>query len=259
MKRLGTLLQALRRARRAPGAPSAQRLSIAALFDATLEAMLIIDAGQGTVVEANPAAANLLGRPREELAGVAWLGLFSGSSVLGLTKLEAITHAAGRAEPIRAAVRASSREVEVALSLVRTASHEYLLCHLLATPGDAPGEPPGGAAPSDVLAGISEAFAVTDPGLRILYANAPFAECVGVRSASETVGKSLTRWLEFSQADLDGLATQMQAREATSMLRIPLRPARGPAGTRAVDLTVVAVPDEPQRCFGFWLRDDSSD
>ena len=110
-----------------------------------------------------------------------------------------------------------------------------------------------------MLAGISEAFAVTDPGLRILYANAPFAECVGVRSASETVGKSLTRWLEFSQADLDGLATQMQAREATSMLRIPLRPARGPAGTRAVDLTVVAVPDEPQRCFGFWLRDDSSD
>ena len=257
MKRLTQLLRALRVAKD-PSAPSpAPGLSIAELYDASPEATLIIDATNGTVIEANPASAELLGRSLERLVGKPWLGAFSATSVLALTKLESVAHATGIAAPIRAVLRDSEREVEVALSLVRSPPAEYLLAHVTATEGFATAastaEP--GTATEEVLARAADGFVVTDPGLRILYANQAFARLVGPKSTGGVIGKSLTRWVEFSQDDLTLLTRQMETREAVSAIRTSLRPSTAKALPRTVELTAVAVPDEPQRCFGFWVTD----
>lgn len=255
MKRLTTLLQSLRLVRRVVGTPAGLRLSVVELFDASLEATLIVDAAHGTVLEANSAAAELFGRSRERLTNLPWLGLFSGASAICLSKLDAITRSVGRADPIRAEVRDSQREVDVSLSLVRAASIEYLLCHLTVANGGpvmAPLSDPGLVSMA-MLGRVADGFAVADPGLRILYANRAFAELAGLKSATEATGKSLTRWLAFSQDDLTALGTQMQAREAVTSMHTSFQPLNPKLAPHAVDVTVVAVPDDPQRCFGFWI------
>ena len=101
----------------------------------------------------------------------------------------------------------------------------------------------------------ADGFVVTEPGLRILYANQAFARLVGLKAAGDVIGKSLTRWVGFSQEDLTTLTRQMETREAVSAIRTSLKPSPSKAPTRTVELTAVAVPDEPQRCFGFWVKD----
>jgi len=154
-------------------------------------------------------------------------------------------------------LRDSDREVEVALSLVRSPPAEYLLAHVTAT--EELRVPSGAAdatvAASEVLARAVDGFVVTDPGLRILYANQAFARLVGPKAPGDVIGKSLTRWIGFTQDDLTTLTRQMATREAVSAIRTTLKPGAMKAPARMVELTAVAVPDEPQRCFGFWVTD----
>ncbi|MEA2445431.1 MAG: hypothetical protein QOJ12_2723 [Thermoleophilales bacterium] len=51
-----------------PGAHELSRAALRAVFDAALDAMLVVD-GRARIVDANPAAARMLGQPREQLAG----------------------------------------------------------------------------------------------------------------------------------------------------------------------------------------------
>ncbi len=257
VKRLTQLLRALRVAKDPASAAMSPGLSIAELYDASPEATLIIDATNGTVIEANPASAELLCRPLERLVGGPWLGAFSATSVLALTKLESVAHATGTASPIRAVLRDSEREVDVALSLVRSPPAEFLLAHITATdafPASGAAADPGAAA-AEFLARAADGFVVTDPGLKILYANHAFARLVGPKSSAGVVGKSLTRWVEFTQEDMTLLTRQMETREAVSAIRTSLKSSDAKAAPRRVELTAVAVPDEPQRCFGFWVTD----
>ena len=55
-------------------APEPSRAALRALFDAALDAMIIVD-GRARVVEANPAAAHMRGEPREKLIGRSMLEL----------------------------------------------------------------------------------------------------------------------------------------------------------------------------------------
>jgi PAS domain S-box-containing protein len=255
--RLALLLRALRVGKegRRGGSP----LSIEALFEAATEATLIIDAAQGTILAANPAAARMLGAPRAALVGSPWLTAFASDAALSLTQLEARAYTLGTAPAVRVSVRAVSREVEVSLSLVRSAPAEYLLAHLTPAPGHpvVATEEAGTAASTDALASAADAFLITDAGLTIRYANPASATAIGARTVRELVGKSLTRWIEFSQDQLTALATQMSAREAVASVRAPLASTDKGVG-RPLDLTVVAVPDEPHRCFAFWIREDDA-
>jgi PAS domain-containing protein len=258
VSRITNLLKSLRLPKEAGERSAVPRLSIEALFDATLEATLIVDAGQGTVLEANPAAADLLRRARATLVGSPWLGAFSGDSTLALTKLETLAHTAGVAGPVRARLRDADFDVDVALSLVRAAPAEFLLAHLSPAPGFPVAPPIADPLQStDALAAVADGFVVTDAGLRALYANPAFAVLAGQRAPKDVVGKSLTRWIEFSQEQLSSLAAQMETREAVSVVRALLVPAGSKAAGRPIELTVVAVPDDPQRCFGFWIREAS--
>jgi PAS domain-containing protein len=257
MKRLTTLFRTLRTAKGPIAGSPEPGMSIAQLYDASPEATLIIDATNGTVIEANPASAELLGRSLERLVGGPWLAAFSATSVLALTKLESVAHAAGIAAPIRAVLRDSEREVDVALSLVRALPAQYMLAHVTPAGGfPAPSAAADSAgAASEFLARAADGFVVTEPGLRILYANQAFARLVGLRAAGDVIGKSLTRWVGFNQDDLTTLTRQMETREAVSAIRTSLKPSPSKAPARTVELTAVAVPDEPQRCFGFWVKD----
>lgn len=141
-------------------------------------------------------------------------------------------------------------DIGVTLSVVHADSDSYLLVQLLAEAHGA--DEHGVEVSSIVMDAIEQApvgFVVTDPGLRLTYANRAFIEMTGLASLDELRGRSLAVWLELSQSDLSRLHDQMARREAVTVWNTMLR--RSSVSTRAVEVSAIAVPDGAEPCWGF--------
>ena len=256
MKRIGSLLRSLR-ARDRSSTPSVARLSAGQLFEAATEGTLIVEAATSRIVEANPAAAEVLGIPYATLAGAVLATVFGESAAIAIAALEADSRASGRSPVVPMTTRDGFRQIGVSMSLARAAKDSFLLVHLapVEVSGDARARPRAASAMLDLIEEASDGFLVTNLGLKIQYANRAFAELVGVKGPNDLRGKSLTGWVEFSQDTLTCLRTQMLEFEAVTVLQGTLT--RGENRGRSAQLNAVAVPDKENQCFGFWVRDSS--
>jgi PAS domain S-box-containing protein len=224
------------------------------LFAYSGQAALIVDAATSTIVEANPAATDLLGALRTELLGTTFVEAFSSASAPRLQQALAAAQATGRCDEVAAATRGGRTPLRLALSLVRREGETFVLVHLSPQSGLRPrtlgSDDPG--AMFEMLEDTAEGFVVTDLQLRIAYANRSFVRCVGVDSAAALDGQSVVRWLSLSERDLKYLADHLARRAASVVLRSGLQRADG--STREVDLWAVPVPDGPFPCWGFRVR-----
>ena len=108
----------------------------------------------------------------------------------------------------------------------------------------------------DAIEQAPEGFVVTDPALRLSYANRAFINMAGLESPAQLQGKSLATWLELSQADLTRLHEQMARREAATVWKTMLRRANllEREATLEVEVTAIAVPDGRERSWGFRIQ-----
>ncbi|MBS0393618.1 MAG: PAS domain-containing protein [Proteobacteria bacterium] len=249
MKRLRDSLRGLMR-------PQLDALPEGWLFACSGQPALIVEEATETIVEANPAATELLGVLRKELLGTPLHAAFAPDS--GPRLREALATAAGRGlcADARAMLRGGRRELRLSLSLVRRAGVRFLLVHIAAgaRAASAPGADPAGA--FGVLEDLAEGFVVTDLALRIEYANATFIRWIGAESAQSVGGAPLARWLALEAADLARLEAVCSQREAVATLRAALTAAGQPG--RLLEVWAVPVPDGPLPCWGFRLREVGS-
>jgi PAS domain-containing protein len=225
------------------------------LFSMAVEPVLIVDATTQRILQANPAAAELVRISQRLLIGAPFKGVFDASS------LQAITHsidsacATGQSEAVALRTAADSTELGVRLSLFRAEAERYLLVRLVAGVGPAFERPSGPAqTPAfDAIEGASVGFLVTDSGFRVEYANQAFLEMVGLPALDQVRGKSLARWLALSDTDLARLRDQMSQRQASSIMTAGLRSEHNLL--REVEVCAVAVPDGQLPCWGFTLRE----
>jgi PAS domain S-box-containing protein len=121
--------------RRTRGAPRSRRRAVIAAIDRVSDAFLAIDANDGRIVDANPAAGALLGVARDALLGVDGLSFVPESERSSWwTELDAMTEGA---EPRRfhSCLRdASGNEIPVECSATRFATRDKLLALVLARP-----------------------------------------------------------------------------------------------------------------------------
>lgn len=227
------------------------------LFHIASEAVLIVDAGSGKVVEANPASARLFGQPTSGLAGRPLNDLFETAAGAELQALLNQARASGRAdgqEPLRTR---AGQAIVLTASMFRNESGANFLLRLKPAdlPGSGPAEKPAADRLGKLLAAFPDGFVVTSPNRRILSANRAFLDLAQIASAEHAIGEPVDRWLGRSSIDFNVLAANLKEFGAVRHFPTVVRGEYGTSENVEVSAVSVLQGDEPS--LGFAVRAQS--
>jgi len=258
VNRLQALIQALQPASRPDNQVSGlsgSGITERWIFATSAEPVLIVDAARRSIVEANLAAAELLGRPRSELIGQAFPRGLDRASAARVQDLLARLVVTPCDDPVTMRAFDGGRELAMTASLFSSADGSYYLVrlssvgHQPATAADLPRAPT-----LSLIEEATVAVVLTDLMLKVEYANPAFSMLAGLSDEDSPRGRSLTRWLDLTADDLRCIQAQGAAREATLTIDTTLR--AGNHTTRPVSACVVVVPDGELPCCAFLIDAD---
>ncbi|MEL6064280.1 MULTISPECIES: transcriptional regulator PpsR [unclassified Methylobacterium] len=221
------------------------------LFQMSGEPVLVVDAGTRRVAEANPAAARLLGRPAKRVAGQDVVELFDASSTRALEAQFAALRATGQAGEIRAALPHGRGEVCVSVSLFRGEGGASALMRLVADTATAEAGTGQEVPTQTVIEAMPEGFVVTDPGRRILTANAAFLELAQLATEGQVRGRTVDHWLGRDETEAQALFATLADHGAVRRFATVIRGAYG--GLEDVEVAAVSVAGA-RPCLGFAIR-----
>ncbi len=222
------------------------------LFDLVSESILVLDAVSHRVLEANPAAAELLGSQGQRVVGKAFpLGLRSESAqVINSLMLEA--QSVGRAHASGLQLDNEGSLVTVVISYLRQANEARFLVRMaheqFASAGSDALLPPA-------LQKAPDAVLLTDTEGRVLAANRAFVDLSQVVNEEQAVGVVADRWLGRSGVDLSVLLSNLRERGAVKLFSTVLRGDSGVHTDVEVSATLAESPQRPM--FAFFIRDVS--
>jgi len=229
------------------------------LFQVAAEAVIVVDAGTRKVVEANPAAMQMLGDAGRRLVGRALTEAFASSSRRALEALLAKVSAAGHAEeypllPLADAARA----FRVSASLFHEGRSDFYLVRLLpgAIDADSAAQQKRKSRVFEVVEGSPDGFVVTDMKGNVQFANRAFLQFVQLGTEEQVRGEPLDRWLGRPGLDFSLLANQLREHQSLKQFATVLRGEYGSA--TEVEICAVAVPGGGEPYCGFTLRDVSN-
>ncbi len=224
------------------------------LFQISAEAVLIVDAGSGNLVDANPAAAGLLGASEKRLAGKPFTELFATETRQEVEALLATARAIGKGEPVEATLTWTGQPITVSATLFRQEKAVHFLVRLHQTSA-APSRFDQDEAPSRVLRvmeNLPDGFVVTDLERRVLTVNAAFLEMAQLASEEQVQGEPLERWLGRPGVDSQVLAKSLREHGAVNNYATVLHTELGT--TDEVEVSAVAVEQGEEPCMGFVIR-----
>jgi transcriptional regulator PpsR len=226
------------------------------LFQVSSEAVLVIDAATRKVVEANPAATQLLAEGGRPLLGRNLSESFDAQGRRLVDAMLARVISVGHADeyPVRAAGE-GARDFRVAASLFREGRSAFFLVRL------APGQLDLDAGPGhrrrsrvlDLVEHSPDGFVVTDAEGRIQLANRAFLDAVELATEEQVRNELLDRWLGRPGVDFALLTSQLREHNTLRLFATSLRGEYG--ASTDVEICAVSVPDGEDTCFGFTIRD----
>jgi transcriptional regulator PpsR len=227
------------------------------LFEAVDEAVLVLDANSLVVFEHNAAAARVLGDSTKRIVGRSFTELLAVESQAESYAKFSQARSAGRSEDMLVRLANGTTELKLAATVFKQDSTTSLLVRLSPANVAAVGQPVSRAAevPSllSVVNAMPDAFVLTDMQGRILSANQAFSDMLQLAPGELVQGQSLDRWLGRSSVDLNVLIGNLRQHGVLRLFPTTLRGGYGELG--AVEISAVAVPDGPQACLGFSIRD----
>jgi transcriptional regulator PpsR len=225
------------------------------LFQVASEAVLVLDAGTQKVLEANPAAAALVGGGGvQALVGQTFPFGLDPRGTEAVNNLLAGVRATGRIDQVRAEL-VNGGEVTVAVSTYR----QERVAHFLVRMGRAEAGPVVEHTPSaaemmlKLVAQAPDSLVVTDLDGRVLSANTAFVELVQLTSEDQVRGETLDRWLGRTGVDLSVMITNLRQRGAVRLFATTLRGEYGAVTEAEISATMVSQGDKP--FLGFTIRD----
>ncbi|HJL15013.1 MAG TPA: transcriptional regulator PpsR [Sandaracinaceae bacterium LLY-WYZ-13_1] len=224
------------------------------LFRLSSEGVVVVDAKQREVVEANPAAARLLGEPVGAMSGTDLAALLAPESRDALMTLIGAVEGGGSDTRSQVLARDGS-QLTVAASMFRQSGEVYLLFRLRPAEG-APAMSPRSSRLLEALESIPDGFVVTDEELRVLSANAAFIELVQRGTEAQVVGQPLARWVGRPNVDLNIIQANLRERGVVREFATVVR-SEFELEQEAV-LTAVSVSDGEAPCIGFSIRSVAS-
>lgn len=225
------------------------------LFQVSSEAVLIVDAATRKIVEANPAAQELLGKTGTELLGALVTDNFEHASREAVDTLLSTVRATGRMESVHARAASGAGELSASVSLFREDRSSYFLLRLSAvgTDANAAAGPRRHSRVLDVVASGPDGFLVTDPSGRITFANRAFLDMAQLATEEQARGEPLERWLGRPGVDFNLLTAHLREHSSIRLFATTLRGEYG--STTDIEICGVSVADGEEPCLGFTIRD----
>ena len=218
------------------------------LFDVAHDAVLVLDAEQFTVREANPAATALFERSEAALNGQPLRPLIEPSMQAALDELLITTLATGHAAEMRLRVAGRATAIDVSATPF---SADGQLCLLLRARHVVPSSEDPHAA-LDFIDLTPDAVVVTDIAGRVQWANPAFVTLCEAPDEQRIRGRGVAEVLGDEQQQWSALLTRVRARgvvgHATVLLQI------GQAPLLHADVSATLLADGEQEQIGFTLR-----
>jgi transcriptional regulator PpsR len=248
-RRLAEAQQAMEREyERIRGAEMRYRL----LFQLASEAVLIIDAANLRVVDANPAAARILARPQKRIVGGSVLESVDAAAGEAIQSMLSAARMTGRIDDAPLVLAGQEKEFLLSASLFRQENSTYFLVRLAGGAGDAVPATQQKSSLLKVVESLPEGFAVTDSDRRILTANPAFLDLAQLATEEQARGELIDRWLGRQGIDANVLIANLQEHGSVRHFATIMRGEYG--STEEVEVAAVSVPGAEQRCFGFAIR-----
>lgn len=222
------------------------------LFDLVSECILVLDASSRRILEANPAASELLGSTGLRVVGKPFpLGLDKDSTqAVELLLLEAMS--VGRAHASGLQLSGNDGPVTVVISYLRQANEARFLVRIAQEHSASVG---GESLLPPALQKAPDAVLLTDTDGRVLAANRAFVDLSQAVNDEQVVGVVADRWLGRSGVDLSVLLSNLRERGVVKLFSTVLR---GDSGVHTDVEVSAALAESPQRAmFAFFIRDVS--
>lgn len=224
------------------------------LFQMSVEAVLIVDANTQRIIEANPAAGQLLGKAARRLIGRGFPDGFDPDGTAAIHALLMRVRSMGRGEDVRVRLAGGQRDFLVSASLVRQDTTSLFLVRLSPAVTESPGllVPNNRLALIKIIESVPEGFVVTNLDGRITMANPAFLDLVSLPTEDQVRGESLERWLGRPGVDLNVLSANLREHGSVRLFATTLRDEYG--NTTDVEVSAVQVLKVEDPCFGFTIR-----
>jgi transcriptional regulator PpsR len=224
------------------------------LFQVASEAVLIVDAANRKVLEANPAAGKMLGEGTRRLVGHLFPDGFDEPSTQALQTLLGAVLATGRTNGVTVKSADGTREFRAAASLFREERSSFFLIRLTTLNSDhASSTATRDSKVLEIVASAPEGFVVTSLDGRILFANRAFLDLVQLATEEQSRNEPLERWLGRPGVDFNLLTAQLREHGALRLFATQLRGEYGSSSD--VEICAVSVVNGEEPCFGFTIRD----
>lgn len=226
------------------------------LFQLASEAIVIVDAVTGRVVESNPAASRLLGLSQKRLTGLALTSAFNDASARAVQSLIAAARTAGRVEDVHAQLGDGEASVLLTASLFRAGGTTLVLVRIRPISDRTSNAPTVQTSILQVIDRLPEAFVITDLQHNILAANASFLDLAQLGAEQQCKGQQVSRWLGRPGVELDALFATLRshgtARSFSTIVRGEFN------RIEDVDIAAVQVDTGELPCIGLSIRPTGS-
>jgi transcriptional regulator PpsR len=224
------------------------------LFHTSTEAVLIVDAGTFKVIEANPAATQVLGTGTRKVVGRGFTDLFDDADAHIASDLLSQARSQPNTDPVSLRTAVGQAMFSASASLFRQEAASLFLVRLNPVSGDS-----GDASHKSLRVGalrvlerLPDGFVVTDPDRRILMVNDAFLDLVQLASEEQVKGQSLDRWLGRVAVDTDLLIANVREHGSVKRFATVMRGHYG--AVEDIEVSGVFADASSTPCFGFSIR-----
>jgi transcriptional regulator PpsR len=220
------------------------------LFETTHEALLIVSAETGRIIDANSAAGRFFARDVESLTDRVFANRFDPASQETLAATLAEVRDSGRERAIDLHTLGDRRPVGLDVLLFRSVNDTLFLCRL--TEAEAGGKPADTGFVNTLEAlyrQTADGIVITDSEGRILWTNTAFLALADVAVGDGLRGTSLGTFLGRPAMDLELMMSNARQKGRLSAYATSLRSTFGIA--IPVEISTTFLPDARPESFGF--------
>jgi transcriptional regulator PpsR len=221
------------------------------LFQMTPEPVLIVDAAGQKIVEANPAARQLLGQ-KGKIIGLALEQLVTAEALPALEALLAQSQTVGRADDVSLRLVGVASEMLTSAFSFRQGNTKLFLLRFTHPTDSGRLLSASKEKMLKLVERVPDGFVVTDHDGIIIAANEAFQEMSQLRSEAQALGKSLERWLGRPGVDLGVLLNNLRQHGSVRLFSTILRDEFGAESD--VEISAGAVLNGGEACYGFAIR-----
>jgi transcriptional regulator PpsR len=223
------------------------------LFQIASEAVLIVDQANKKIVEANPAAADLLGGVASAMVGQSFVKLFHPEARDTALALLGDSNPAAKSEPIRIRLADGRDDCTASASVFRQDGVTHVLVRFSTLKSDVPiAEDDSKLKLLRVMNRIPDAFVVTDESLNIIDTNLAFLELSQLASSEAARGQPLSRFIGRPGVDFTVLLANLREHGWVRNFGTIMNTVFGVQ--EGVELSAVSVREGLESYLGFVIR-----